>query len=87
MSGFIGAHPKAYRHTLWHFLPELALSTAIIGLALWLGNIPALAGVGLSALTLTILCGMIVGNTVYPKIWQQCDGRAAINLVIHHLIA
>ncbi|AIR06790.1 MULTISPECIES: YeiH family putative sulfate export transporter [Cedecea] len=65
---------QAHRHTLWHFLPGLALSAAITGLALWLGNIPAVAGVGLSALTLAILCGMIVGNTVYPKIWQQCDG-------------
>lgn len=65
---------QAHRHTLWHFLPGLALSAAITGLALWLGNIPAVAGVGLSALTLAILCGMIIGNTVYPRIWQQCDG-------------
>ncbi|SQC91220.1 Uncharacterised protein [Cedecea neteri] len=32
---------QAHRHTLWHFLPGLALSAAITGLALWLGNIPA----------------------------------------------
>jgi uncharacterized integral membrane protein (TIGR00698 family) len=25
-------------------------------------------------LTLAILFGMVVGNTVYPKIWQSCDG-------------
>ncbi|HEE1276282.1 hypothetical protein BVC92_24475, partial [Klebsiella pneumoniae] len=25
-------------------------------------------------LTLAILFGMVVGNTVYPKIWQPCDG-------------
>lgn len=63
-----------HRHTLWHFLPGLALSGALSGLALWLGNIPAVAGSGLSALTLAILCGMLIGNTVYPKICARCDG-------------
>ncbi|QIX97069.1 YeiH family protein [Cedecea sp. FDAARGOS_727] len=65
---------QAHRHTLRHFLPGLALSAAITGLALWLGNIPSVAGLGLGALTLAILCGMIIGNTLYPKIWQHCDG-------------
>ncbi|WP_435952876.1 YeiH family protein [Dryocola sp. BD626] len=64
----------AHRHTLWHFLPGLALSGAITAFALWMGNIPAVAGLGLGALTLAILCGMVIGNTLYPKIWQQCDG-------------
>ena len=43
-------------------------------LALWAGSVPAIAGAGFSALTVAILAGMIVGNTVYPKIWQHCDG-------------
>ncbi|RKQ38541.1 YeiH family putative sulfate export transporter [Enterobacter sp. R1(2018)] len=63
----------AHRHARWHFLPGLALSGAITALALWLGAIPAVAGLGLGALTLAILCGMIVGNTLYPKISRQCD--------------
>ena len=33
-----------------------------------------MAGLGLGALTLAILCGMVIGNTLYPKIWQHCDG-------------
>ena len=65
---------SARRHTLWHFLPGLALSGAITALALWLGDIPAVAALGLGALTLAILCGMVIGNTLYPKIWQHCDG-------------
>lgn len=65
---------SAHRHTLGHFVPGLALSGAITALALWLGNIPSVAGLGLGALTLAILCGMVIGNTLYPKIWQQCDG-------------
>lgn len=64
----------AHRHTLWHFLPGLALAGSITALALWLGNIPSVAGLGLGALTLAILCGMVIGNTLYPKIWQHCDG-------------
>jgi uncharacterized integral membrane protein (TIGR00698 family) len=63
-----------HRHTLWHYLPGLALAASITALALWLGNIPSVAGLGLGALTLAILCGMVIGNTLYPKIWQHCDG-------------
>jgi uncharacterized integral membrane protein (TIGR00698 family) len=63
----------AHRHAPRHFLPGLALSGAITALALWLGDIPAVAGLGLGALTLAILCGMIVGNTLYPNISRQCD--------------
>jgi uncharacterized integral membrane protein (TIGR00698 family) len=64
----------APRHTLWHFLPGLALTGVITAFALWMGNIPSVAGLGLGALTLAILCGMVIGNTLYLKIWQQCDG-------------
>ncbi len=57
-----------------HYLPGLALSAIITGAALWAGSIPAISGAGFSALTLAILLGMVIGNTVYPKIWQPCDG-------------
>ncbi|WP_312978417.1 YeiH family protein [Atlantibacter sp.] len=65
---------QTHRHTVWHFIPGLALCAALTGLALWAGAIPAVAGAGFSALTLAILAGMVIGNTLYPKIWQQCDG-------------
>ena len=57
-----------------HYLPGLALSAIITGAALWAGSIPAISGAGFSALTLAILLGMVIGNTIYPKIWQSCDG-------------
>ena len=57
-----------------HFIPGLALSAVITGAAVWIGNIPAVAGVGMSALTLAILFGMVIGNTIYPKLWRSCDG-------------
>ncbi|HEY2451223.1 MAG TPA: YeiH family protein [Scandinavium sp.] len=63
-----------HRHSLGHFVPGLALSALITGVALWTGSIPAIAGAGFSALTMAILLGMVVGNTIYPKIWPRCDG-------------
>ncbi|VDZ99294.1 Putative membrane protein YeiH [Salmonella enterica subsp. enterica] len=63
-----------HRRTMWHFIPGLALSAVITGVALWGGAIPAVAGAGFSALTLAILLGMVIGNTIYPQIWKQCDG-------------
>ncbi|WAT46934.1 YeiH family protein [Klebsiella quasipneumoniae] len=65
--------PTKHR-SLWHFVPGLALTAALTGAALCAGSFPAIAGAGFSALTLAILFGMVVGNTVYPKIWQPCDG-------------
>lgn len=63
-----------HRRTMWHFIPGLALSAVITGVALWGGAIPAVAGAGFSALTTAILLGMVIRNTVYPQIWKQCDG-------------
>ena len=63
-----------HHRTLWHFVPGLAISAVVTGVALWGGSIPAVAGAGFSALTLAILLGMVVGNTVYPHIWKSCDG-------------
>ncbi|WP_299999317.1 YeiH family putative sulfate export transporter [uncultured Cedecea sp.] len=53
-------------------LPGLILVSGITAVALWLGNEPAIMKLGLGALTLAILAGMIVGNTLYPKIESKC---------------
>lgn len=65
--------PTKHR-TLWHFIPGLALTAVLTGAALWAGSFSAIAGAGFSALTLAILFGMVIGNTLYPKLWQSCDG-------------
>ena len=65
--------PTKHR-TLWHFIPGLALTAVLTGAALWAGSFSAIAGAGFSALTLAILFGMVIGNTIYPKLWQSCDG-------------
>ncbi|WP_039058703.1 YeiH family putative sulfate export transporter [Enterobacter sp. Bisph1] len=62
------------RHPAWHFIPGLLLTGLITVAALWLGAIPSVAGLGLSALTLAILIGMVLGNTFYPAWHAHCDG-------------
>lgn len=65
---------QTHHRSIMHFIPGLALSAVITGAAVWAGSVPAIAGAGFSALTLAILFGMVIGNTVYPKLWQSCDG-------------
>ena len=48
--------------TLWHFIPGLALSAVITGVALWGGSIPAVAGAGFSALTLKSEAKAVLGR-------------------------
>ena len=48
-------------------LPGLALSAALAAAAVALGRIGWLQNHGLSALTLAIVLGMLVGNTIYPR--------------------
>lgn len=56
-----------------HLVPGLALSAAVAGVALWSGTVPAVAGAGFSALSLAILIGMVLGNTLYPQIGRPCE--------------
>lgn len=49
-------------------LPGAALAAVIALLAIGLGNIGWLQGHGISALTMAIVVGIVVGNSVYPRI-------------------
>lgn len=60
------------RGTLTSRLAGLALSGALAALATALGRIAWLQDHGLSALTLAIVLGMVVGNTVYPRYATHC---------------
>ncbi len=53
-------------------LPGLLLAFVIAISAIALGNMPALASRGLSALTLAIVLGMLIGNTFYPRVAGAC---------------
>lgn len=80
----ITQHLNLQRKKAGLLLPGLALSTVIAGVALWAGNIPAFAGAGMSALTLAILAGILVGNTLYPQFAGTCD--EGVRFAKHHLL-
>lgn len=53
-------------------LPGLALSTALGLLAIWLAQAPTFSARGVSALTLALVFGLLIGNTVYPTLASSC---------------
>ncbi|MGN7726336.1 YeiH family protein [Luteimonas sp. 22616] len=59
-------HARLQRYAgLW---PGLALAAAVAGAGMLAAQLPALQALGLSALTLAIVFGIAVGNTVFPAI-------------------
>lgn len=52
--------------------PGVLLSGAIAGLAMTVAFVPAIQQWGLSALTLAILAGILLGNTFFPRIALTC---------------
>ena len=49
-------------------LPGLALSAVLAAVAIWLGATGWLQAHGMSALTVAIVLGILLGNTLYPSI-------------------
>lgn len=66
-------HPHPTR-----FAPGLLLALVIAGTAIWLGNQPRIAALGLGSLTLAIIGGMVVGNTFYRRIESHCDSGVGL---------
>lgn len=60
-----GTRPLAQVQKL---IPGLLLSAALAGVAILLGRSQWLQHNGISALTLAIVLGILVGNTLYPRI-------------------
>lgn len=50
------------------YLRGLALAALIAALAMWGAGLPVFQRLGLSALTLAIVAGIVLGNTVFPRI-------------------
>ncbi len=64
---------EAPRREPGHFFPGLAICALLVVFAMWASSFPSIANAGFSALTLAILLGMIVGNTVYPRVSEHYD--------------
>ncbi len=61
------SHTKIMGGDIARLLPGIALSGALAALGIMLGKIGWLQDHAFSALTLAIVLGMLVGNTVYPR--------------------
>ena len=59
--------------TLW--FPGLLLTAAIAAAASWLAQQPVVAAAGLGSLTLAIMLGILVGNSVYTPLASRCAAR------------
>lgn len=60
--------PHPVRHA-----PGVLLALIIAAAATWLGNQPQVMALGLGSLTLAIVGGILVGNTLYPRLTRHCD--------------
>lgn len=56
----------------WGLLPGLLLTLALSGVSMLLGNASWTHTLGLSTLTLAIVLGMLLGNTIYPPLAPSC---------------
>src|SRR3984893_4047649 len=62
----------ASKRDILHFAPGIALSAALAALAMGLGGIGWLQTHGMSALTVAILLGIVIANTVYTRLAPTC---------------
>ncbi len=70
------------QHTLallWRCLPGLLLSAGLAAGGMALGELGWLQHYGLSALTLAILLGMLLGNTLYPRLAASCGAGVSVS--------
>ncbi|CDG20948.1 conserved membrane protein of unknown function [Xenorhabdus poinarii G6] len=70
--------------TALKFMPGMILTAVLTALVLSIGTIPWLINMGLGVLTLAILLGIIIGNTLYPALKFTCD--SGIHFAKHYLL-
>ncbi|OWF81246.1 hypothetical protein B4900_04545 [Yersinia rohdei] len=74
------SRPRQFNPT--RYIPGLVLTGVMTGLALKVGDMPWFIDMGLGALTLAILFGIVVGNTLYPWVQPVCsDGVMLANSI------
>ncbi|QTL41276.1 YeiH family putative sulfate export transporter [Xenorhabdus budapestensis] len=80
----IDATGTALRHLALHFIPGFVLTVILTTIATYLSQIPWFTNLGLSVLTIAILLGIIVGNTLYPSLKSTCG--KGIHFAKHYLL-
>ena len=76
--------PARFRQRMLGALPGIALAGALAAASIGLGALGWLQANGISALTLAIVMGMIVGNSVYPRI--AATSAAGVTFSKQHLL-
>lgn len=71
--------PPASSSPLNRIAPGLALSAVLALASIEAGRLAWLRAHGFSALTIAIVLGMLVGNTVYPRVAADCSGGVAFS--------
>jgi len=67
------------RAALQRYAPGVLLSGVLAGVAMALGQLDGLQHHGLSALSLAILLGMLLGNTVYGRLASACEPGVTVS--------
>lgn len=75
---------KKYITPFLHWLPGLLFTGVLTVLAIYLGDLPWFSTLGLGALTLAILFGIIAGNTFYPLTQSYSD--KGVKFAKHYLL-
>ena len=75
---------KKYVTPIYRWLPGLLLTGVLTALAIYIGDIPWFSNMGLGALTLAILFGIIIGNTLYPVAKPYSD--EGVKFAKHYLL-
>lgn len=70
--------PPVFPPAISRAAPGLALGGAIAAGALWLARQPWFARHGLGALTLALVAGLLLGNTLYPRLARPCGPGVAL---------
>ncbi|WP_387467547.1 YeiH family protein [Photorhabdus sp. RM323S] len=65
-------------------IPGLMLAAILTAISIYAGNIPWFVNMGLGALTLAILAGIVAGNTFYPVLKSHCD--QGVHFSKHYLL-
>lgn len=71
-------------HPVLKLLPGILLAGVLTAIAIYLGEQSWFINIGLGALTLAILLGIVVGNTLYPTASKSCD--AGVKFAKHYFL-
>ncbi|PHM63685.1 YeiH family protein [Xenorhabdus ishibashii] len=75
---------RVHQNSALRFIPGILLATVLTAIAICIGTLPWFINMGLGALTLAILLGIIIGNTLYPFLKSTCD--SGIHFCKHYLL-